>query len=835
MIYVASFFQEDAGNIHVCAEQQMGDGDETSAAENESDFEEENSVAEDDNETSEGEEDGNGGDSDEIDDEFNEDLGVEFEGEAGQHDSILNMKDPERPLYPGSNVSRAQAFLAVMSFIIRHSLTNTCVEDLLELIDLICPNTLPKTRYLLYKNIKLGSEHCKAHLFCEHCLTYICVYSGIREHKQCPGCDAQMDTDQIFKKGCFFLYISIEHQLKVLLPKFEGQLVKKSVQLQNPNLVSPLNGRAMREYMEGGLITDDDITLLWNCDGAPVFKSSSRSIWPIQLTVNEIQQAPHANKILAGLWFHREKPPNHTLFKPFVEEMTRLGTHGFEWGRIQVRKSRAFVLCCTSDACARPFMRNANQFNGAYGCDFCCQEGERIERGNGFSRIYRMEPNAPLRTAESFRADAIRGSDGEPSHGIKGVGELMFLPNFNMVRGFVPDYLHCICYGVMRMLFDLWFNSSNHREHFYIGTRIPEIDRRLRQLKPPSEIHRVSITISDRRRWKANEFRSFLLFYSLLLLEGILAARYYAHLYLLVFATHCLTQDSVSLDSIAAAERALYQFVEDVPRLYSEEYCTFNVHQLLHVPNAVRDWGPFHLTSTFRFESNIGDLVSLVRGTKCVPAQICRTFLLKSYLPQLIDEHFPADDRWKSLMKRLNCSGHYNRKTRNLVSEVNLYGAPTFRNLKNTELFALFTSYGINEKHETRIYRFYRAFAPGSLYLTTLDYNKGLRHTDFVALDNTGVKQIIVSCCVGKFECGCEHGCECLDDVVLFVKPMTIGQSPLYTRRRFDRGETFHQLATASDVLYCKAPREMVRKCFQAKTRNNRFCVVPLPNQDDVY
>lgn len=831
-------FEVDGGDaVAVIDEENMGNPDIQNAADGDHAIEADNAVVHigDDGWMDPGGGSELGDDSEFGDSDFEDDNAEMGEVEADdQQNAILNMEDPEKPLYPGSVISQAQAFLLLLNFIIRFTLTNECVQALLELMDILFPNTLPKSRYLLYKNLKIGSDYCKVHLFCENCLGYIGVYNGIQEHQECPGCSTDIDTEKTFKNGCFFLCMSIESQLRELLPQFQEQLVMKSVVLQNPDLTCPLNGRVMREYYERGSITDQDITLLMNCDGAPVFKSSNRAIWPIQLTVNEIHGAPAANKILAGLWFYSEKPSNHVLFKPFVEELAQLGRDGFSWG-LPVRKSKAFMVCCTSDACARPILRNAMQFNGAYGCDFCTQRGERIVRGGGFSRIYTFEPNVPLRTAESFREDALRGSCVHPSRGVKGVSELMLLPNFDMVRGFVPDYLHCVCYGVMRMLFTLWFDSSNHNERFYIGTRIPEIDARLQQLRPPSEIQRVSNSITDRGRWKASEFRSFLLFYSMIILEGILRAPYYQHLYLLVFAIHCVTQDSISVESIGISEIALRQFVEDVPRLYTQEYCMFNVHQLLHIPNAVRDWGPFHLTSTFRFESNIGALVSLVRGTKCVPSQICRTFSLKSYLPRLIGDHFPADGRWKALMKRLNCSGHYVRKIRTIVDGVNLYGAPRSRRLNNIELFALFSLYGVNARHRTRYYKFYRALASGSLYLTTVDHNKEMRHADFVALDVTGIKQMIVSCCVGNFECGCEHNCECPENVMLFVRPMNINQSSLFTRRRFDRGECFHQLVTVSGVLHCISPREIAKKCFQSNKGNNQFCVVPLPNTTEVY
>ena len=36
---------------------------------------------------------------------------------------------------------------------------------------------------------------------------------------------------------------------------------------------------------------------------------------------------------------------------------------------------KVYAPICTSDALARPKVRNTKQFNGRYGCDWCLQEG----------------------------------------------------------------------------------------------------------------------------------------------------------------------------------------------------------------------------------------------------------------------------------------------------------------------------------------------------------------------------------------------------------------------------------------------------------------------------
>jgi len=159
---------------------------------------------------------------------------------------------------------------------------------------------------------------------------------------------------------------------------------------------------------------------------------------------------------------------------------------------------------------------------------------------------------------------------------------------FDIVTGFVPDYLHCVLLGVVRMFASLWFDSCNHDKPWYIGpSRAADVRSRLTALRPPSDVSRLPRSLAERKYWKGSEWKSFLLYYSLLAMDGVLETKYLNHWYLLLFSVHVLLQDCVQTEDTDLAESALAEFALGVHRLYGLEYCTFNVHQLLHLPTAV--------------------------------------------------------------------------------------------------------------------------------------------------------------------------------------------------------------------------------------------------------
>ena len=91
--------------------------------------------------------------------------------------------------------------------------------------------------------------------------------------------------------------------------------------------------------------------------------------------------------------------------------------------------------------------------------------------------------------------------------------------------------------------------------------------------------------------WKASEWRSFLLFYSSFILQGILPARYLQYWFLLLFATHTLLKNELCMEDIDKAELTLKKFVIQTAVLYGKEHITFNIHQLCHWCESVRVLG----------------------------------------------------------------------------------------------------------------------------------------------------------------------------------------------------------------------------------------------------
>lgn len=185
--------------------------------------------------------------------------------------------------------------------------------------------------------------------------------------------------------------------------------------------------------------------------------------------------------MVSAIWFGAQKPRIDTFLSPFVNECRDLVKYPIQWidsaGICHI--SRVFALVCSSDAIARAILRNCKQFNGKFGCDWCLHPGEVVEKGRGFVRSYFYKEHAE-RTHSQFKSNATEAYHTTTvKHGVKGLSILLLLPLFDIVSGFIPDYMHCVLLGVCRQMVGLWMDTCNHTEPWYIGRKIQLFDKKL--------------------------------------------------------------------------------------------------------------------------------------------------------------------------------------------------------------------------------------------------------------------------------------------------------------------------------------------------------------------
>ncbi|ODM86726.1 hypothetical protein Ocin01_19956, partial [Orchesella cincta] len=279
--------------------------------------------------------------------------------------------------------------------------------------------------------------------------------------------------------------------------------------------------------------------------------------------------------------------------------MNDLSVNGFRWklecGMSVV--SKVYFTNCTADSPARCLLQGNKQFNLKYGCNWCENPGERVEKGKSHCRVYCTDFEHVLRSGEEYR---IKASESVFENGIKAASPFLKLNTFNIVDGFTVDIMHCVYLGIVRTLTNLWLEASH--SDYYIGKAVSEIDNVLLNCKTPSEICRNFRSIKTNKYWKATEWRSWL-FVAPIVLKGILPKQFVKHFQKLASLIYDVTCSAISDSSLVEAESMVLKFSGSLERLYGKSNLTFNVHQLNHLVQSVKNWGPAWGTSAFPFES----------------------------------------------------------------------------------------------------------------------------------------------------------------------------------------------------------------------------------------
>lgn len=551
-------------------------------------------------------------------------------------DDLFSINDGDQVVSSQSTITRGILFTLLMGFILRHGLSQVATDDLLSIFNVVIPGCLPHSKYLFNKFARLSCE-AQTHIYCGNCNAYIGQYNAACVTTVCTECNTTVDCGLMLKEGNFFLVSPLQDQLRNMFENCDvaTAILEKQAQdssRESTDYISDINCGSEYRRMKGCDDNLNRISVTFNTDGVPVFNSSSMTLWPVYHSINELPaKSRKQHMVLHCLWFGRVKPRMDTYLKPLVDEFRVLDDKGFTWKhKGELKTTKVNLGLCSCDSVARPLLQNFKQFNGSNGCSFCYHVGELKNVGPGNARVYPIVDNELLptrRTNQNTVVDAEKAVfSGQPENGVKGPSILSLVTNFDIIQCFNPEYMHSVLLGVVRQWASLWFDSSSHKQPYYLGSHVREIDQCLLFIKAPSEIVRGPRPISMRKHWKATEWRSFLLFYSPIILHSFLLKRYYQHWLLLVFACYNLLQSCITKDLLLQSEQALMKFVYLVPSLYGRENVSFNCHLLTHLGTSVRQWGPLWAQSAFPFEDANGKLLKLFHGSRSICRQIFTSF-----------------------------------------------------------------------------------------------------------------------------------------------------------------------------------------------------------------
>lgn len=307
-------------------------------------------------------------------------------------------------------------------------------------------------------------------------------------------------------------------------------------------------------------------------------------------------------------WYGEGKPDVEEFLRPFIDELLFLLEHGFVCPESNTEyKIEVYLFIC--DAPARAYVKCVKGHSGYFSCDRCTVEGEFLE-----DHVCLVKSDASLRTDSSFRSKEQYEHHWSTS-------PLEDLPIY-MINVFPLDYLHLILLGVTKFLLQFWTTGIATYKTKFSALDMKQINEKIMVARKtqPADINRKCRPLSSLRFWKGTEFRTFLLKVGPAVLENHLTKEAFNHF----LALHCAVTICTSKSLLKYARHLLNEFVDRFGEIYGDSRFTYKVHMLIHLVDDVDKYGDLDRQSSFRFETNLGVLKSLLRSGQKLLEQVAK-------------------------------------------------------------------------------------------------------------------------------------------------------------------------------------------------------------------
>ncbi|KAK3929738.1 Peroxisome biogenesis protein 19-1 [Frankliniella fusca] len=669
---------------------------------------------------------------------------------SDDEDADINIiGDP--PLYKDAAITLNDSMTAILSYIIRHELSGKEIVDLLNLINLHCPqekNQMITSLYFFKKYFSLLESPVKCHYYCSSCYSKL-----VNEGDSCPNQKVHPSSTGT----SVFVELPLIPQLQALFSQTEfcsnlGYSYKRKKTFPN-NLEDIFDGQLYKELVQSGFLGPQhpyNFSMISNSDGVPVFHSTNQSLWPLYFNILELP--PHLRfkkefTWIPGLWFG-SKPVVNLILSPLLPTMNKI-KNGFKvnpCGNNGEETAKGIFLAATTDLPAKVMLLGMASFSGAFGCQICKIKGDsiKIEKRKGKKDytdsktssvwVYKYSENLDLRSHQEtvqFGIDAQREMiSGKTKVNIFGVKfpSAMFKIMYDGIRGFGVDDLHTFYLGVIKHLISFWFDAKSHYEPFSIRKYVGTVDKRLKVVKLPNFIESATSSIENNlAHWKGKDFLNWAHYISIPILDDILPDKYLEHYVDLINCLQLLQSSSIPPSDLLACDKVLKNYVKQFENLYGTRHMSMVFHLLQHLVFVVNNLGPFKNLSCFPYESLNGDILKMIHGTRYVETQLASGCFLIRKLPRRLENL--QEEKVKNFCERML---HPSKRLKILeVIDSEVLSVGTYQEIKNDDIPETTCLKNFLHSHKKPVLKSFKKLKQKHLLFVARSYKRCVRTNSF--------------------------------------------------------------------------------------------------------
>ncbi|OAD70943.1 hypothetical protein PHYBLDRAFT_63988 [Phycomyces blakesleeanus NRRL 1555(-)] len=182
----------------------------------------------------------------------------------------------------------------------------------------------------------------------------------------------------------------------------------------------------------------------------------------------------------------------------------------------------------------------------------------------------------------------------------------------DLVRGTIIDPMHNLFLGTPKRLMDRWIKDEDIQDGDFVA-----MQKTAETMIVPGEYTSLNSKIGKQFSYmKADEWKSWVLVYSPVLLKDVLAKDRFENWINFVDACRLLIKPTITFNEVNTAHQFLQTFCTRCDELYNAEILTCNMHLHLHLRDTIRDFGPVYGYWLFGFERFNGLLKNLKTNRK---------------------------------------------------------------------------------------------------------------------------------------------------------------------------------------------------------------------------
>jgi len=353
--------------------------------------------------------------------------------------------------------------------------------------------------------------------------------------------------------------------------------------------------------------SEKEFRLSVNIDGLPLYNNNScYTCYPILVKPIITGFESRSEKVITvGIYCsnrHDNKgmPDIELFLKEFMSDIKKLQDDGVE------TRNGIFKLLLGPFVCDSPVRSTLKEIRAHAGYAACerCEEYGTYE----FNRVVFLGTNSNRRTNVSFllKTDKAHHNSRDPL-----VLESIFS---EFVDGFVLDYMHCCCLGIMKRILSRLLTTKTNDVRVHLDKDSKKLfSQKLKEFQsfiPCDFARKLEGGIELILQWKASQFRLFMLYVGIVIFRfrNIVSKDIYENFLAFSVAMKLLLSDGQQ-PNCEVIEKLLENFALSAKEIYGHSFMSYNVHSSIHLVDDYRKYGNLDYISAFVFESFLGSQI----------------------------------------------------------------------------------------------------------------------------------------------------------------------------------------------------------------------------------